>query len=138
MLPRLFKSMLLRLPTATAAGPSVTHDQFWLLGTLNRGGPMTMGALAAARDVALNTATAQVDRLVQAGLVERRPVPSDRRVVVVAATDRGREAYADLLGARTAALARMLDGLSAGDLELLERALPALRHLAELPAELSR
>lgn len=125
--------MLLRLPTRVGTAGRLTHEQFWVLGTICRAGSMTMGELAAARDVALNTATAHADRLVQAGLVERRQLASDRRVVIVAPTTAGESLYRDLADARARSLAEMLEGLTAEDLDSLAQALPALTRLAQPP-----
>lgn len=55
--------------------------------------PLPMGELAARLHVDASTLTGLTDRLEQHGLAERRPDPRDRRVKVVAATERGREAH---------------------------------------------
>jgi MarR family transcriptional regulator, organic hydroperoxide resistance regulator len=53
--------------------------------------PMPMGALADALRCDNSNVTGITDRLEGAGLVERRPVPNDRRVKGLVLTDRGRE-----------------------------------------------
>ncbi len=50
-------------------------------------GPIQMGALAVRLGTALSTTSGVVDRLVQLGLLERLEAPSDRRQVLVRATD---------------------------------------------------
>jgi DNA-binding MarR family transcriptional regulator len=52
--------------------------------------PARMGELARSLRVDASTATRTVDRLVAAGLAERRPDPTDARVKVVVATRKGR------------------------------------------------
>src|SRR6266581_1180639 len=53
------------------------------------GGPITLGALAAAEQVRPPTVTKLVGTLEQRGLVTREPDPDDKRVVRVRATARG-------------------------------------------------
>lgn len=54
-------------------------------------GPVPMGQLSEAMAVVPRSTTDLVDGLVAAGLVERRPHPTDRRVVLLDLTDQGRE-----------------------------------------------
>jgi DNA-binding MarR family transcriptional regulator len=54
---------------------------------------MSMGELSAALSVPMSTATRMVDLLVAEGCVRRLPDPTDRRVVRVAVTGRGRKIY---------------------------------------------
>lgn len=49
-------------------------------------GPIHMGSLAARLGTALSTTSGVVDRLVQAGMLERGADPADRRGVIVRAT----------------------------------------------------
>jgi MarR family 2-MHQ and catechol resistance regulon transcriptional repressor len=53
------------------------------------GGYRPMGELIAATTFTSGGVTRLVDRMEQAGLVERRPCPTDRRVQYVGLTDRG-------------------------------------------------
>lgn len=55
------------------------------------GGEMRMNEFAAETTLTSSGATRFVDRLEVAGLVERRPCPTDRRVFQLALTPRGRE-----------------------------------------------
>jgi DNA-binding MarR family transcriptional regulator len=74
----------------------IDHDLFYRisLAILSRHqGPMPMGELSKALDVALSTATRMVDELVNGGLAERVADPDDRRVVRVTLTKEGEELY---------------------------------------------
>ena len=71
------------------AVPELSASQFHLLEPLAGGrGPLPMGALADAADVAPPTASRMLDGLVRRGIVERtRPDEGDRRRVEVTLTD---------------------------------------------------
>jgi DNA-binding MarR family transcriptional regulator len=92
-----------------------------------------MSELAVARNVALNTATSLVDRLVAAGLLERRSDPNDRRVVRVVTTAKGRTLVERLRSVRGAAIRRLLDELSDEEIAEVLAAMPALARLAGMP-----
>jgi DNA-binding MarR family transcriptional regulator len=68
---------------------SMTH--FHLLSMLERHGSVTMSRIAELLDVSVSNATGLIDRIEERGFVERVRVPSDRRVVHVQLTDRGRQ-----------------------------------------------
>lgn len=76
-------------PQDWAAGLSM--PQLRVLFFLGRSGPMSVGEVASGVKVSQPSATETLDRLVRAGLVERMPDASDRRVVRNALTARGRE-----------------------------------------------
>lgn len=118
----------------------VTHDQFGVLVHLSASGGCTMGELAAARSIALNSATALVDRLVQSGFVAREQGATDRRVVRVSATLAGIELVASLRRRRDQYLRRMVGQLDEAELAAIQSALPALERLSRLsrPGRLAR
>jgi DNA-binding MarR family transcriptional regulator len=68
---------------------SMTH--FHLLSMLERHGSITMSRIAELLDVSVSNATGLIDRIEERGLVERVRVPTDRRVVHVQLTDKGRQ-----------------------------------------------
>jgi DNA-binding MarR family transcriptional regulator len=81
------------------AGVSMAHlHVMWLL---KRHGDLSMGHLAEMLDVSLSNASGLIDRMVERGLVERVRVPDDRRLVLVALSDHGRQMldHADVLRA---------------------------------------
>src|SRR4051812_47311584 len=86
------------------------------------GGPITLGALAAAEQVRPPTITKLVTTLEAAGLVEREIDPDDRRIVRVRATNRGARLLQEGRRRRVATLAASLTDLPAADRALLARA----------------
>ena len=116
-------SQQLRSAFADHLGVSIT-DTF-AMGHLAGSTPRTARDLAQHLGVAQSSVTAVIDRLERAGLAERRPHPTDRRALIVALTDDGRAAVADIrrwtINAlegfdrkRLPALTRDLDRLAAG------------------------
>jgi DNA-binding MarR family transcriptional regulator len=70
--------------------------------------------------------TKRLDRLAAAGLVERRPDPSDRRGTLVRLTARGRKTIDAALPVHVANEARLLAGLSAQERRSLDSLLRKL------------
>ena len=107
---------------AAAYGLSHTGD-LDVLTNLDRAGPpyqRTPTQLAEAQLVTAGGMTVRLNRLQEAGLVQRRPNPSDGRGVLVRLTDRGQALAAD-------ALATVMDvqASSIRELEVADRALLA-------------
>lgn len=94
------------------------------------GGPLTVGALAAAEQVRPPTMTRMVAALEEAGLVTREPSPIDGRATLIRATPAGIRLLEEGRARRTSALTRQLSDLSAADLATLERAAEILDRLA--------
>lgn len=78
------------------------------------------GALRAVLGITDSGATRLVDRLVAAGLVERRTAGGDGRSIAVHPTEAGRAAADEALGRRRAALARALEPLDPAECARLE------------------
>jgi DNA-binding MarR family transcriptional regulator len=72
-------------------------------------------------------------RLEQAGLLERRPDPLDRRVARVAVSDKGAELLAEARSLRALYLSERLGELAAGEVEVLGQAADLLNRLASDP-----
>jgi DNA-binding MarR family transcriptional regulator len=96
------------------------------------GGPVTLGALAAAEQVRPPTITRLVAALEKDGLVERVRDPVDGRVVRVKATARGTRLLHDGRRRRVASLAASLRQLPASDRAALSRALPVLEKIVRI------
>jgi DNA-binding MarR family transcriptional regulator len=132
VMPALFRRLVVGLPNEVEGLAKVTTEQYGVLTHVLDRGSVSMSELAVARNVALNTATSLVDRLVAAGLVERRGDPGDRRVVRVVLTARGETLMEQLRAIRRAAIRAVLDELSDEEIDLVLAALPALSRLAGL------
>lgn len=109
------------------------HGEFDALATLRRSGApegLTPTALFEAAMMSSGGMTARIDRLEKAGLVERRPHPTDRRATLVRLTDKGFELIESIMPSHeetardilaplsldeqktlNALLARLIDGL---------------------------
>ncbi|MBU1694150.1 MAG: MarR family transcriptional regulator [Verrucomicrobia bacterium] len=88
-MPR-FTQIVLREERNFLAAGLVTVPQLWALLHLDAGGACTMTSMARALRLTPPTATSLVDRLVALRLVQRRPLPGDRRVIRLEMTPRGR------------------------------------------------
>jgi DNA-binding MarR family transcriptional regulator len=86
------------------------------------GGPITLGALAAAEQVRPPTMTRLVQSLEQDGLVTREAVAGDARAVMIRATPRGAKLLGEGRTRRVKRLATDLAALEAAELHLLARA----------------
>lgn len=105
------------------------------LATLERKGAQRISELAGLQGVAQPSMTVLVGSLEQAGLVTRRPDPSDGRAVLVSLTPAGEEFLAGRRRAGAERLSELVGKLPAGDLEALAAAVPALLRLRELQEE---
>lgn len=94
------------------------------------GGPLSLGALAAAEQVRPPTMTRLVAALEADGLVVREPDPRDGRGVLVRATAAGRQLLEEGRTRRTSALVRQLAALDADELATLCDAAAILERLA--------
>lgn len=109
----------------------VTHSETDLLRLLARKPGIRVHDAAAELGVASNSVSTLVKQLSRAGLLTRDADPSDGRVAQLRLTSQA-EAWVQQVGnAREEALARALETLDAQDLERLNQALPALRHLSK-------
>lgn len=128
------RNATLGLPTEAEGVGGVTKEQWGALVEMHKGGAegVMMSELAGRRGMALNSASALVERLVQQGLVERRSDALDRRVVRVRLTPAGDHVYEAVAARRRAHHARLLGELTPEQRTALSAAVPALARLAEL------
>ena len=92
-------------------------------------GPVTIGQLASAEQVAAPTMTRLVLGLQRDGLVKRERDPSDARVIWIRATAKGERILQEGRHRRVAELARDLSVLSADELEHLTHAAEILERI---------
>ena len=115
------------------APDDITQSQLSALAVVARDGRLTLSQLAVAERVQPPTITRIVDALVRAGLVDRSPSESDRRVAWVTPTAEGRALIEATRRRRDAYLAAHLRALSPDDRALLARAAVLLQQLTEDP-----
>jgi DNA-binding MarR family transcriptional regulator len=87
----------------------VTLPQLRLLVMVASRGPLNLGAVAEGLGVHPSNATRACDRLVVAGLLDRRDNPADRRNLLLELTPAGRELVERVTDHRRAAIAEILD-----------------------------
>jgi DNA-binding MarR family transcriptional regulator len=105
----------------------VSMTQLHILHMLEHHGEMPMNRLADMLDVSVSNATGLIDRVEERGFVERIRVASDRRVVVVQLTPSGRQMLDEIEDLREEVLRRVLDQLSATQLDGVATAMADLR-----------
>ncbi|MBL8925154.1 MAG: MarR family transcriptional regulator [Pseudonocardia sp.] len=107
--------------SVTAVEGVVTPPQLRVLVMIASRGPLNLGAVARGLGVHPSNATRACDRLVLAGLLDRRDDPADRRNLQLQLTDEGRRLVDDVMDRRRHAI-----------VEVLER-MPALQRTALVP-----
>lgn len=93
-----------------------------------------LGAVAAGLGVHPSNATRAVDRLVSAGLLDRRDDPTDRRNLILELTPAGRDLVDKVMDRRRTAIAAILDRMPPGRRRSL---VPVMRAFAEAGGEAS-
>ena len=111
-----------------ALGLSV--PQFDVLSTLTEREGLNQQDLAARLYVTKGNVSGLIDRLVEAGLVERRPIPGDRRSHALHLTPAGHDLAARGLAAQQAYVGRTLGRIAEADLVTFERLVLEWRALA--------
>ena len=108
----------------------LTFSQLSALTSLQLAGALTPRELADVERVQPPTMTKIVGKLEERGLVARTPHPTDRRQVILAATEQGRAVYAQFERVRDEWLAGRLALLTAEERSTLERAAQILQQVA--------
>jgi DNA-binding MarR family transcriptional regulator len=112
---------------ARARAIGVTRPQWQVLTTLTRHEGVNQGKLAEYLDVEPITVCRMVDRLQEAGLVERRADVADRRSWNLFLMPRAHELLAQLRPLAEVMIEEALDGIDAAERETLHRLLERLR-----------
>jgi DNA-binding MarR family transcriptional regulator len=111
--------------------PSVTMQQLRVMTILYGEGPTRVSVLARRLKVSTPTITGILDRLVRQGLTYRADDPRDRRVVLNALTDKGREVIEQLQPIDEHRLASAIERLTPDQKHSLETALRSLVNAIE-------
>ncbi|MBQ0823216.1 MarR family transcriptional regulator [Microvirga terrae] len=109
--------------------------QFDLLSTLTEREGMSQQELAERLYVTKGNVSGLLDRMVEAGLVERRSIPGDRRSNALYLTSKGRDLANRGIAAQRSYVMRTLGTLPAQDLAELERIVLAWRDRARTEEE---
>ncbi len=130
-LGRLFRVAELAEPLLSAPLRELGLRPGWLdlLAALRRAGaPYQLNPTELMRATMLSSGgmTKRLDRLADAGLVERRPDPADRRGTLVRLTARGKAAIDRAIDLHVRNEARLLDVLTTAERRALDRSLRAL------------
>lgn len=116
----------LRRSLLASKSDDVTASQTAALGRLLRYGPATIADLARAEGVRPQSMGATVQALVDLGLAERQPDPTDGRRSIVSATAAGRDARQAAWAARNRELTERLATLPEADRRVVARAMDLL------------
>ena len=106
----------------------VTLPRFDLMAQLERApNGMTLGEISKRMMVSNGNVTGLVERLVDSGHIVRSSPPNDRRVQIIAMTETGRAAFAEMASQHEEWIAEMFQGLSVREVEALLKALARLK-----------
>ncbi len=104
----------------------LTMPKIRVLFLIGRSGPVSVGQLATGLGISQPSATEMIEKPVSKGLVERTADPSDRRIVRVGLTERGKEMIDRPWETRRAVLASALRDASPDERTAIERGLALL------------
>lgn len=113
---------------------SITLPQFRMLVVLSTHGPSKLVALADHLGVQPSTAMRMVDRLIAAGLMNRRTNPANRRETVLSLTDEGSRVVQDVTIRRREEITAILRRLDPARRSALVEALDAFNTAGQEPA----
>ncbi|MDA0162931.1 MarR family transcriptional regulator [Solirubrobacter ginsenosidimutans] len=113
---------------AQRSGHDLAPASWSLLEYLDARGSMRVSDIAACHGVHTSSITPRLQRLEQAGLIQRSTDPADARVSIIAIAPAGVGALQSIHAARQEALAAALTGCASGE---LDRAAEILSGLAE-------
>jgi DNA-binding MarR family transcriptional regulator len=121
-----------------AVDDSISLAQFRLLVVLSSRGQRKVTELADALGVNPSTATRAVDRLIEAGLVDRQPNPRSRREMQISLTRAGQRVVREVTRRRREEIARIVERMPQTHQRGLVRALNAFSQAGgEPPADAS-
>jgi DNA-binding MarR family transcriptional regulator len=116
------------------AGDEVTYPQLRVLVLLATRSEVNASAVASALDVHPSNATRFLDRLVQAGLLDRREAVSDRRNVALSLTQDGVRLVDSVMEHRRRGFERILERMTTAERRRLRIALQKFADAAGEPA----
>ncbi len=124
-----------RLFDQRASAIGVTRSQWRVLARLKREPKLRQVELAERLDMEPITLCRIVDRLEEAGLVERKPDPSDRRAWLLELTAKANPVIEQLRGLARGIAQEAMDGIEQAELRKLQARLAAIRTNVARPGE---
>ncbi|WP_052423393.1 MarR family winged helix-turn-helix transcriptional regulator [Nonomuraea candida] len=109
-----------------SSGLELSLGDYTLLAQVSLHAPVRLSVLAELMEVDKSTLSPPAKRLEARGFIERRPDPADARAQLVSVTRAGKLAIGKLWKARATAIAGLLAGWEAADIEQLAASLGAL------------
>ena len=119
-------------------GDTVTIPQLRVLVMVATRGPLNLAAVAAGLQVSASNASRICDRLLKAGLLDRRDLPSDRRHVALTLTEEGQALVDKVTRHRRRAITRVLRKMNARERERVADALETFARAAGEPLDHGR
>lgn len=120
----LFMSFWRQRKSASPVGRgAITQEQYWVLKTLDKDGPMRVKDLAGTIGCTPGSASVAVKRLERAGLVRRERNGTDERVVTVSLSPKGSQTVAARRKDQLRSIAEMFEGLSSEEKGMLRELL---------------
>ncbi|ADP84587.1 regulatory protein MarR [Pseudofrankia inefficax] len=126
-----FNTVFIRL----ASVQRLNFSTLSVLHSLSRGGPMRLTELLATEQIKQPALTSLVAKLQAAGLVSRRPDPSDGRAALLSLTSAGETVVQSRHADRVARLERLTDRLDDHDRAVLAEAQEVLSRLVAIAHE---
>ena len=118
---------------------ATTLPRFDLMAQLERNAQgLKMGELSRRLMVTSGNVTGLTDQLVQEGLVERAPIPADRRAFLVRLTTKGKEAFNAMAAEHETWVIDMFSGLGSDERDRLYALLGRLKTTLHLPEAAER
>ena len=111
----------------------VTVPQLRVLVMVSTQGPLNLNAVAAGLDVNPSNASRTCDRLIRAGLLDRRESTADRRNITLTLTPAGKSLVDSVTRRRRTAIRRILSRMHAADRDALATAMDTFAALAGEP-----
>jgi DNA-binding MarR family transcriptional regulator len=128
---RLLVARLVRQMRRNAADQGLTITLRATLATIEREGPMTPSELAAYEGISAPSVTRIVKRLIDEGVIKRRPDPQDGRGYLISLTPKGAAVLRALRNRGSTFLEDRLRNLTPQQLELVPLALEVLEALLD-------
>ena len=113
------------------AETGISHTDFRVLEVLLSKGPMPVNAIGPKVHLTPGSISVAVDRLLEKGLVSRAESPDDRRVRVVALTNRGKDLIVPIFRKHSAEIAEVFADASPKELQVFESVLKKAGKRAE-------